>query len=290
MTAAIKTSQTGMNHKKLTPGAVIGKIMIAILLFIELYPIFWILTSSVKTNADFNLSPSYSLPSHIYLPNYIKAWTTGKMGIFFQNSALCTVISLIFIVFFSATVSFAVVKMQWRFKKLVGALFLGGIMVPTAVVLIPLHTIFKNLGILNTSGCLILAYIAFGLPLSVYLLSTYLKAMPDELIEASTMDGASIYRTFFSIVVPLMKTGIVTVLVIQFFFRWNDLMFSMTFISSTELKTVQTGLLYFSDIYGNRDWGAIFASIAISIMPTLVLYAVLNKMVIEGMTAGAVKG
>jgi raffinose/stachyose/melibiose transport system permease protein len=90
--------------------------------------------------------------------------------------------------------------------------------------------------------------------------------------------------------VPLMKTAIVTVLVLQFYFRWNDLIFSMTFISRTTMRTVQSGLLYFSDQYGNRNWGAIFACISISVMPTLLLYVCLNKFVIKGMTAGALKG
>jgi raffinose/stachyose/melibiose transport system permease protein len=276
--------------KKISFGNIVGKMFLALLLFVQLYPIFWILISSVKSTNDFNLSPSYALPKSLHFSNYVTAWTTGKMGIFFKNSAISTIVSLFFIVMLSSMVSFAVTKMQWKFRNTVLKIFLSGIMIPTAVVLIPLFSMYRNMGILNTRFSLIITYIAFGLPLSVFLLSTYLKGMPDELLEAAAIDGAGIFRIFFSIVMPLMKTGIVTVLVIQFFFRWNDLMFAMTFISKTELRTVQTGLLYFSDIFGNRDWGAIFASIAISVVPTLTLYAVLNKMVIEGMTSGAIKG
>lgn len=276
--------------KKFSLANTIGKIIIALLLFIEIYPIFWIVISSFKSTNDFNLSPSYSLPKTLHYINYVSAWTAGKMNVFFKNSGICTIVSLFFIVILSSMVSFAVTKMRWKLKNVVLKIFLSGIMVPTAVVLIPLFSMYKSMGILNTRFCLIITYIAFGLPLSVYLLSTYLKSLPDELLEAAAIDGAGIFKIFFSIVMPLMKTGIVTVLVIQFFFRWNDLMFSMTFISKTELKTVQTGLLYFSDMYGNRDWGAIFASISISVIPTLTLYAILNKMVIEGMISGAVKG
>lgn len=269
---------------------VIGKILIFLLLLIELYPIFWILMSSIKTTQEFNLTPSYALPASFYFKNYITAWTSGKMNIFFKNSAINTLVSLFFIVLFSTTASFALTKMQWKGRDLVQKIFLSGIMIPTAVVLIPLFTIFNKTHLLNTRTSLILTYIAFGLALSVFLLSTYLKYIPDDLIEAAVIDGASIYQVFGSVILPLLKTGIVTVVVIQFFLRWNDLMFSMTFISKTELKTVQTGLLYFSDMYGNRNWGAIFASIAISVMPTLIIYGSLNKLVIEGMTSGAVKG
>ena len=163
-------------------------------------------------------------------------------------------------------------------------------MVPTAVVLIPLYTIYNQLGLINSRFSLILTYVAFGLPLSIFLLRSYLVALPDDLMEAAVIDGANIYQVFSRIVLPLMKTGIVTVGIIQFYFRWNDLMFSMTFINDSALKTVQTGLLYFSDQYGNRNWGSIFACIAISVMPTLLIYISMNKLVIEGMTAGAVKG
>jgi raffinose/stachyose/melibiose transport system permease protein len=168
--------------------------------------------------------------------------------------------------------------------------FMSGIMVPVTIVLIPLFSMYKELHLLNTYWSLIITYTGFGLALSVFLIASYMRSMPDELIEAAVIDGCSIYKVFWKIVVPLSMNAIVTVLVIQFFFRWNDMLFSMTFISRTAMKTVQTGLLYFSDEWGNKNWGAIFAAISIGVMPTLGLYAALNKLVIDGMTAGAVKG
>ena len=109
-------------------------------------------------------------------------------------------------------------------------------------------------------------------------------------MEAAVIDGCGIFRLVWYVLTPLMKNSIVTVLVLQFFFKWNDLLFSMTFISDSKLKTVQTGLLYFSDEFGSKNWGAIFASVSMSVFPMLILYMILNKAVIEGMTAGAVKG
>jgi raffinose/stachyose/melibiose transport system permease protein len=269
---------------------IVGKVLIVAFLFVEIYPIFWIMMSSVKSNNEFALSPSYALPQGLYWQNYVEAWNRGRMNIYFMNSAIVTVISLVLIVVLSTTSAFALTKMRWRLRGRVMSLFLSGIMVPTAVVLIPLYMIYNNIGLINSRLSLILTYIAFGLPLSIFLLRSYLVALPDELMEASVIDGANIYQVFYHVVLPLMKTGIVTVGVIQFYFRWNDLMFSMTFINDSALKTVQTGLLYFSDQYGNRNWGAIFACIAISVMPTLIIYVAMNKLVIEGMTAGAVKG
>lgn len=269
---------------------IIGKVLIVLFLFMEIYPIFWILMSSLKSTTEFTLTPSYALPQGIYFQNYIEAWNRGRMSTYFVNSVIVTFVSLFFIMLFSSTSAFAMTKMHWKNRGRVLTMFLSGIMVPTAVVLIPLYLIYNQLGLINTRLSLILTYTAFGLPLSVFLLRSYLTALPDDMMEAAVIDGASIYQVFWHIVLPLMTTGIVTVGVIQFYFRWNDLMFSMTFVNDSALKTVQTGLLYFSDQYGNRNWGAIFACIAISVLPTIIVYISMNKMVIEGMTAGAVKG
>jgi raffinose/stachyose/melibiose transport system permease protein len=269
---------------------IIGKILIVLFLFIEIYPIFWILMSSFKSTTEFTLTPSYALPQGIYYQNYVEAWNRGRMSTYFVNSVIVTFISLFFIMLLSSTSSFALAKMQWKNRGRILTVFLSGIMVPTAVVLIPLYLIYNQVGLINSRMSLILTYVAFGLPLSVFLLRSYLTALPDDMMEAAVIDGANIYQVFWHIVLPLMTTGIVTVGVIQFYFRWNDLMFSMTFVNDSALKTVQTGLLYFSDQYGNRNWGAIFACIAISVMPTIIIYISMNKMVIEGMTAGAVKG
>lgn len=277
-----------VRQKKLI--AIIGKALILLFLFMELYPIFWILMSSIKPTQEFNLTASYALPRNPDFTNYVEAWNRGKMNIYFKNSAIVTLVSLFFIIILSTVASFALTKMRWKMKDFVLKIFLSGIMIPTAVVLIPLYRMYNITNILNTHASLIITYIAFGLPLSIFLLKGYLYSLQDEILEAAVIDGASLSQIMRSIIFPLMKTGIVTVGVIQFYFRWNDLMFSMTFISDTNLKTVQTGLLYFSDMYGNRNWGAIFACIAISVMPTLIIYVTMNKMVIEGMTSGAVKG
>ena len=265
-------------------------IIIFLICVIEIYPLFWLLTASLKQQSEWSEFPAYALNKGFHIQNYIDAWTRGNMATFFKNSLITTVVSLIFIVIFATTVGFAVTKMQWRFKKAVARFFTLGIMIPVAVALIPLFQIYSRTGLLNTRTCLILTYIAFGLSLSIYLVQGYLRSFPDDIMEAAVIDGCGIYRMMWYSVVPLMKNAIITVLVLQFFFKWNDLLFSMTFISDSSLKTVQTGLLYFSDEFGSKNWGAIFASVSMSVFPMLILYTGLNKKVMEGMTAGAVKG
>lgn len=265
-------------------------IIIFLICVIEIYPLFWMLTASMKQQSEWSEKPAYALNKGFYLQNYVDAWTRGHMATYFKNSLITTVVSLIFIVIFSVTVGFAVTKMQWKLRNAVAKYFTLGIMIPVAVALIPLFQIYSKTNLLNTRTCLILTYIAFGLSLSIYLVQGSLRSFSDEIMEAAVIDGCGIYRMMWYIVVPLMKNAIVTVLVLQFFFKWNDLLFSMTFISDSSLKTVQTGLLYFSDEFGSKNWGAIFASVSMSVFPMLILYTALNKKVMEGMTAGAVKG
>lgn len=276
-----------MKRKLLTAGKTI---IILLVVMINLYPLFWMLTASFKMPAEFVSKPAYALNGGFYWQNYIDAWTRGRMSVYFQNSLINTLVSLFFITVLSVCASFALIKMEWRFRKLVDKYFAFGIMVPVATTLIPLFQIFNSIGWINTRTSLIAVYTASAISFSIYLISGYLRALPNEIMEACVIDGCGIYRMLVSIVVPLMKNAIITVLVIQFFFKWNDLIYSMTFVSKASLKTMQTGLLYFQDEFGSKNWGAIFASVSISVFPMLIMYLFLNKAVIEGMTSGAVKG
>lgn len=276
--------------KKLSVKSGLIRTFIIVLVMVEIYPIFWMLSASFKQSYEWSSKPAYALNDGFYIKNYIDAWTRGSMATYFKNSLICTLIALVFIVIFSTTVAFAVTKMEWKYREAVARYFQIGIMVPVATSLIPLFQIYNKANLLNTRSSLIITYIAFGLSLSIFLITGYIRSLPDEIMEAAVIDGCGIYKLMWYVVVPLMKNAIVTVLVLQFFFKWNDLLFSMTFISSSSLKTVQTGLLYFSDEFGAKNWGAIFASVSMSILPMLGLYMALNKTVMEGMTAGAVKG
>ena len=276
--------------KKFSISRILIVLVILCIVIIEVYPIFWMLSASFKQQYEWTSKPAYALNDGFYWQNYVDAWTRGNMATFFKNSLICTLVSLVFIVLFSVTISFATTKMEWKFRDVIAKYFQLGIMVTVTTSLMPLFQIYSNLHLINTRTCLILTYIAFGLSLSIFLMTGSLRTFPDDIMEAAVIDGCGIYRLMWHIMIPLLKNGIVTVLVLQFFFKWNDLLFSMTFISDTKLKTVQTGLLYFSDEFGNKNWGAIFASVSMSILPMLVLYTALNKTVIEGMTAGAVKG
>ncbi|GAF66955.1 ABC transporter permease protein [Bacillus sp. TS-2] len=277
------------NNKK-SISSILIKLLILIVIIIQIYPIFWLLTSSLKAPIEFNLNPMYALPEAFHFQNYVDAWTVGKMNIYFKNSVMVTFPALFLIIFFGAAAAFAIEKMQWRFSNSVLLLFLAGIMVPVQIVILPLFSIYYDVGLLNHPLSLIITYIAFGLPLTIFLFSGFFKSVPNELIEASVVDGANIYQVFFKVAAPMLKNSIVTVALVQFFFVWNDLIFAMTFISDANLRTIQTGLLAFTGQYGSREWGPTFASISMAVIPILFIYIFLNQKIMKGLTSGAVKG
>lgn len=271
-------------------GKIISKIIIGIALVLSIYPVIWLILSSFKTTQEFSLLPSYALPQGLYLDNYISAWTSGNMGVYFKNSIICTLGSLILIVVVALPASFALTKMKWKGKKFFNKYFMMGLMIPIQVALIPIFQIYKNLNLLNSHIGLILVYTVFGLSMTILMFTGFFESFPNEMLEAAVIDGCSIYGCLTKMVVPLMGNSIVTVLTLQFLTSWNDLLFSQTLISETAKKTVQTGLVMFSGAHGQVDWGPMFASMAIGVLPTLGLYLFLSKFMIQGMTAGAVKG
>ncbi len=269
---------------------IIAWIVIAIGLIVSIYPVLWLIMSSFKTTQEFSLYPSYSLPKALHFENYVEAWTSGNMGTFFKNSIICTVGSLILIVVIALPVSFALTKMHWKGKKFFNQYFLMGLMIPIQVSLIPVFQIFKSMNLLNNHLGLILVYTVFGMPMTILMFTGFFESFPNEMLEAAVIDGCSIYGCLTRMVVPLMGNSIVTVLTLQFLNSWNDLLFSQTLISETSKKTVQIGLQMFSGAHGQMDWGPMFASMTIAVIPTLGLYLFLSKFMIQGMTAGAVKG
>ncbi|WP_297155941.1 carbohydrate ABC transporter permease [Thermogemmatispora sp.] len=266
------------------------RLLLLLLLTIEIYPLIWLLLSSFKEDAEFSLRPLWALPAGLHWQNYVEAWTTGNIGLYFLNSVLTVFPALALILALSVPAGFALEVMRWRGRNLVLLLFLAGIMVPLQILLLPLFTIYFHLDLIDTRWALIITYTGFGLPLTVFLMAGYFKAIPRELLEAAILDGAGLVQLFLRVAVPLVSNGLVTVALVQFFFLWNDLLFSLTFISNDQLRTIQTGLLNFTGQYGQVAWGPTFAAVSLAVFPTLLLYLLLNQRVIKGLTAGALKG
>ncbi|MFJ3673484.1 carbohydrate ABC transporter permease [Streptomyces sp. NPDC090106] len=262
---------------------------IALLLVIEVYPLLWLLLDSFKTQAEFLSEPFWALPDSLHFQNYVDAFTTGQMGSYILNSAIAVVPALVLTIVLGVATGFGLQVMVFKGRSTLLLLFLAGILVPGQMTLLPLFTIYYQTHLTGTLWPLIITYTAGGLPLTVFFMATYFRAVPREVFEASTLDGASILRTYWSVGFPLVRNAVFTIGLVQFFFLWNDLLVALTFTNSSQLQTIQVGLLNFTGNYGQIAYGPLFAAICVSVFGTLAIYLFLNKRIMEGLTAGAVK-
>ncbi len=263
--------------------------LVTLALLVQVFPIAWVGLASFKSNEQLSSEPSFTLPRELYLGNYISVLTDSNLPLYFLNSAIVAVLTIGITVALGAPAAFALEKMRWRRGKLVTGYFLLGIMIPIFVALLPTFQAYNLLGLRNTYWALVLPQVGFNLPICIYLYSGFMRYVPDSLLEAATLDGAGPWRIFRSLIFPLARNTTITVITFNFIFVWNEFVFANTFMTSENLKTLPVGLNDFVGVYGARDWGATFAAIIISLLPTLLIYFFLNKRVIEGMAAGAVR-
>ena len=259
------------------------------LVVIQAFPLIWIFVTSFKNIDEFRSSNPFSLPKTFSLTNYMKIFDKGDILVYFKNSVLITGISVIFIVLLSSTAAFAISKFQFKICKIASGYFMLGIMIPIQVALVPLFQIYTKMHLTNSYLSLILPQIGFALPIAIFLFTAFYEFIPKEMYEASIVDGCEIRQLFTRIVIPMARNTIVTVTTINAINIWNEFMLANTFVSDTQMKTLPLGLYDYIGEYGYIDWGQTFAAIAISVLPTLFVYSFLNKKIISGMAAGAVK-
>lgn len=261
---------------------------ILLLLLIWLYPIFWIFMSSVKPAAEHIEYPAYALPVRPVLDNYA-ALLDSAIPVYFKNSVIVTAITLLLIIVLGALAAYPLAKMEFKGRRVIKNILMAGIMIPIFVSLIPMFHVYSGLNLNNTYWALIIPQVGFAVPMAMYLFTGFLEQVPDALIEAAYMDGADSFQIFGRIIVPMLRSVIATVATFEFVFVWNEFTFANTFISTGEMKTVPVGLNDFINNFGLRDWGLTFAAVAVTVLPTLVLFFLLNRQVMSGMAAGAVK-
>lgn len=283
-------AKTAVKNKKKPLGPVTIAIYLVLLLLAVLYlaPLLWMLSVSLKDNAEVMASP-FSLPGTFHWINYQEAWTLGKLGVALVNSALVCGVTLFVSLFFGAMAAFAIARMKWKLSEAAHTFFLIGMMVPVHCILIPLFVRFAKMGLTNSRFGLMLPYITFALPTTIFLLTSFFKSMPHELFESAAIDGCGIYRLFFRIALPLCKTGFFVSGLMTFVGNWNELLLAMVFISDPMKKTLPVTLTYFVGPYAT-NYVQMFAAIIIAIAPTIIVYCALSNQIVEGLTAGAVKG
>lgn len=262
---------------------------LGILAVTQLYPLLWLLLYSFKTNSEIMSGQFFALPKVFQWQNYVDAFTSGNYMKYIGNSIIVTGTTLIVTIVLSGMVSYAITRFQWKYGNAILLLFMIGIMIPIQSTLLPLMIIFKNMDILNTHLSIIIPYVAFSIPIAVFILSGFLRGIPHEIEESAMIDGASIYRTFISIILPITVPPIMTVTILTFISIWNEYIIAATFLSSDSLKTLPFGLNSFVGQY-TANYGSIGAFLVLGALPVIIVYFILSEKITKGMVAGAVKG
>ena len=282
MSATVGTREPG---ELLKNGAI--QLMLAINAVIMIYPLFVMVMSSFKTNAEIFSSP-FALPSSFSLTNAERVWNETNFVRYLANSVGITTAAVALILLFSTMAAYAIARYQFRLSALVLMFFLSGMTVPLKLAIIPLFIQLDSLGLVDSYAGLVLVYVAMGIPSAVFIMTGFLRTLPRELEESARMDGASEFRIMRSIMLPLARPALVIVAIQNAVPIWNDFFFPLVLITSDELKTLPQGLTVFVGEF-TTDWGVLFTGLTLAALPITLLYIVLSKQFISGITQGAVK-
>ena len=285
------------------------------------FPMIWVLYTSGKSTQEFYANP-IGLPRllmhpsaanvHVMADNYGKAWIGSHFGTYFVNSLQVVGISLVLVLLLGSMAAYVLARFEFRGRALIYTLFLAGLLIPMQLILIPLFFQFADMSagltrvfaplarafgyeltisLHDSHFGLILIYVAASLPFTVFVLTSFFRTLPNEVREAAMLDGASEYRLFFQVMMPLARPGLVTVAIFNFLGLWNEYLFGLVFLSSDRLKTLPLGLASISmQAQYKSDFGLLFAGLVIAMLPTLLVYLFLQEKLTRGITVGALKG
>lgn len=271
-------AQSGITH-----------VFLIIFAFIQIYPLFWLFEFSLKDNSEIFGGNIAGLPEHWRFENYVTAFFNANVIRYFFNSVIVTGVTIVITLIISAMSAYAITRMIWRGRETTLKIILMGMMVPIHAALLPLFIILSKAHLLNSYWSLIIPYVAFGLPMAVFLFTSFMESLPRELEEAAAIDGCGIYQIFWKIIFPLIRPAIATVSIFTFISSWNELMFAVTFINKAEYKTLTVGIMSMVGAYTTK-WGEIGAGLMIATIPTVIMYLLLSEQVQKSLVAGAVKG
>lgn len=269
-------------------GRVLTYVFLAFFVFIAIGPILWAFLSSFKTYAEIN-SSAISLPSHISLDNYFAAFKFAPIGKYFMNSVIIVGCSVLVTVLFVAMCAYVTARFNFKLKVLIVLLISASLMLPAQAISQPLFIIMRALHIFDTKQGLITVYSAMGIPMSFFVMVSYYKTISTALEESAYIDGAGFVRTFVSIILPLAKPGLVTIAMLEFINTWNEFYFALMLTSGDRARTVPIALNYYMGTFAN-NYSALFAAVVITVIPTILVFILLQRQVMESLTAGAVKG
>ncbi len=253
---------------------------------LSLYPFVWVLLSSLKDNTDIYANP-FGIPRVFHPANYADAWQKANVGAGFGNSMVICVLALALLVVLTAMGSYVLTRV--RPNRWLSGFFALGLMIPLHALLIPTLILYKDLQLTDKVAGMVLIYAAVNIPISMFIVSGFMQGIPAELDEAATIDGCGRAGTFFRVILPVATPGVATVATLSFLNIWNDLLFGLVLISTPAKRTLAVCISVLKGSYATQ-YGLLCAGLAVSILPVILMYLLFQKQIVQGMTAGAVKG
>jgi N-acetylglucosamine transport system permease protein len=256
-------------------------------------PLIWVLLASFKNNTEIFLDSPFALPQQFSFETYAKAWSEAHIGRYFFNSVIVVLISTAGTMLFGSMAAYVLARYKFFGNRAIYYLFVSGLAFPTFMALAPLFYILKGVGLLGSFTGLVLVYIAYSLPFTVFFLAAFFKSLPYEIEEAATVDGASHVRKFFQIMMPMARSGLVSITIFNIVGQWNQYLLPvviMTGPGSDSKYLLTQGIANISTSAGyHAEWSTLFAALTLSILPMIIVYAIFQRQIQSGLTAGAVK-
>ena len=263
-------------------------VIIISFVFYAVFPFLWLVLASLKTNAELLNNP-FTLPEVFQFKNYSNAIQEAGLGKLIINSLIISTSATFLNILFSSMCAFAIARHTFWGNNVLFLMITAGILVPLNALIIPYFAIINFLNLYDTRIGLILVYCAVGLPVSTFILTEFFKSIPKEIEEASFLDGCNFAARYFKIMLPLALPGLATAGTLQFILCWNEFIYAMLLTSSTDIRTIQFGISYFTNQFFS-DYVGMFAAVVISIIPSITVFILFQEKVINGLTAGSVKG
>lgn len=255
---------------------------------ITVYPFLFLLQNSMKASTEFYRNSVWALPEKMSFINYQRIWDSAIWR-YFLNSVMLSTASLALILMFASAAAFGLSRIPFRGSRALYLLYVGGMTIPVHITLIPVYLITKNVGLYDTLWALIGPYVASAMPATVFILAAFMQSIPGSLEEAAYMDGATRWEVYWHIVLPISRPALTAVGVFNLVYLWNEFIFALTLTSSEKIRPLPLAIWEFQGQFSS-DVPAIMAALLVSSLPVLILYGIAKERLIEGLTAGAIKG
>jgi len=281
------TPRRRTSRTRLRPGQLALEILVILLCLAWLSPFYLLIVNTFKTMPQITASP-VSLPETLRFDAYLRAWNEANLGSYYKNSLIISGISVVLSVSLSSLAAYAFSRLRFPGKQALFFFLLAGVMLPLQIALVPLYRLLNGLDMLSTYRGMITLYVAFTIPFGIFILTGFYRSIPVEIEEAALIDGCGWFQSYWRIVLPLAAPGLVTMVILEFIWFWNEYLVALTMIQKEAVRTVMLGVMVMANTF-QLDFALLTAGIVIAVVPPILVYIFFQKYLIRGLTAGAIK-